>query len=72
MNPTVIRTVFVAKASRKKLPRVRQTLNAINTAVNANTWPNFDADVEAHDVGHQPVLREIQFLKLRRQTKPVE
>ena len=39
MNPPIIKTLFVIKAWRVKLGRVRQNVIPIKTAVNANIWP---------------------------------
>src|SRR5262245_11558917 len=36
------------------------------------TLPDLDADVEADDVGHETVGRELELLKLRGQTEAVE
>ena len=72
MNPTVISTAFVANACRKKPLWVRQTAESDQHGGQRQHLPDFDSDIEADDVCDQAVLRQVQLLKLGRQTESVE
>ena len=72
MNPTVISTALVAKASPQETAAGAPDTERDQYGGQREHLPDFDADIEANDIRHQSVLREIQLLELGGQAESVK
>ena len=64
-------TVFAANEWRRKPRWRRRKLMMMSTAVSEHL-ADLDADIEAHDVRHQPVVRNGELLQLGGEAEAVE